>query len=37
MEDAKVNTALLTPSFVRTFTPEQVPTLKILIVDGEAS
>jgi amino acid adenylation domain-containing protein len=34
---ARINTAMLTPSFVRTFTPEQVPTLKTLILGGEAS
>lgn len=36
MKVARVNTALLTPSFVRTFTPDQVPTLETLIVGGEA-
>jgi amino acid adenylation domain-containing protein len=33
---AKVNTALLTPSFVRTLSPAQVPTLTTLVVGGEA-
>ena len=36
MEDAGVNTAMLTPSFVRTFTPSQLPSLKTLVVGGEA-
>ena len=36
MSDAKVSVAMLTTSFVRTFSPEQVPTLKTLVVGGEA-
>lgn len=32
---SRVNTAMLTPSFVTTFTPEQVPDLKLLILGGE--
>lgn len=35
MRKAKVNMASLTPSFVRTFTPEQVPQLKTLVLGGE--
>nr|POE50466.1 cyclochlorotine synthetase [Quercus suber] len=33
---AKVNTAMLTPSFVNTFTPDEVPTLTTLVLGGEA-
>jgi amino acid adenylation domain-containing protein len=36
IKDVKVNMALLTPSFVRTFSPDQVPSLQTLIVGGEA-
>ncbi|GFP57378.1 nonribosomal peptide synthetase lcsA [Trichoderma asperellum] len=32
---ARINTAMLTPSFVRTFTPDQVPNLKTLVLGGE--
>lgn len=37
MAAAQVNTALLTPSFVRTLKPEKVPSLSTLIIGGEAS
>ncbi|UKZ82422.1 NRPS [Trichoderma virens FT-333] len=37
MREARVNTAMLTPSFVRTFTPEQVPSLRLLVLGGEPS
>lgn len=36
INDFKVNTAFLTPSFASTFGPDQVPTLRTLIVGGEA-
>ncbi|GAM86382.1 nonribosomal peptide synthetase [Dothideomycetidae sp. 11243] len=36
INEARINTAFLTPSFANTFTPEQVPTLKTLILGGEA-
>ncbi|KND86848.1 Nonribosomal peptide synthetase 8 [Tolypocladium ophioglossoides CBS 100239] len=36
ISSARANTALLTPSFARTLLPNQVPTLKTLIVGGEA-
>jgi amino acid adenylation domain-containing protein len=35
MVAARVNTAMLTPSFVRTFTPDQVPCLQTLVTGGE--
>nr|POF13536.1 nonribosomal peptide synthetase 1 [Quercus suber] len=34
---ASVNTAMLTPSFVNTFSPDEVPTLKTLVLGGEAA
>jgi amino acid adenylation domain-containing protein/thioester reductase-like protein len=37
MSTSKVNTAMLTPSFVRTFTPDQVPHLTTLVLGGEAA
>ena len=37
MRQAKVNAAMLTPSFLRTFEPEDVPDLKLLILSGEAA
>nr|POF13537.1 nonribosomal peptide synthetase easa [Quercus suber] len=33
---ARVNAAMLTPSFVQTFTPSEVPTLKTVVLAGEA-
>jgi amino acid adenylation domain-containing protein len=36
INSARVNTAILTPSFTRTFSPEQVPTLEMLVFAGEA-
>ncbi|KAL6812971.1 hypothetical protein GGI42DRAFT_313353 [Trichoderma sp. SZMC 28013] len=35
--DAKVNITLLTPTVVKTLTPESVPSLKTLILGGEAA
>ncbi|OJD40380.1 non-ribosomal peptide synthetase [Diplodia corticola] len=35
MNRMQVNWALLTPSFVRTLSPEKLPTLKALVVGGE--
>jgi amino acid adenylation domain-containing protein/thioester reductase-like protein len=34
---AQINTAMLTPSFVRTFTPDEVPSLKTLVFGGESA
>lgn len=36
INEARCNTALLTPSFIRTLDPKQVPTLKTLASGGEA-
>ena len=36
MEDMKVNFASLTPSVVRSIKPQQVPSLEVLILTGEA-
>ncbi|KAJ4163461.1 hypothetical protein LMH87_005185 [Akanthomyces muscarius] len=36
MNEARCNTALLTPSFIRTIDPDLVPTLKTLASGGEA-
>nr|POE50100.1 nonribosomal peptide synthetase dtxs1 [Quercus suber] len=36
MENVRVNTAMLTPSFVNTFTPNEVPALATLVLGGEA-
>ncbi|KAJ3496477.1 hypothetical protein NLG97_g2624 [Lecanicillium saksenae] len=36
INEAKCNTALLTPSFIRTLNPQQVPTLRTLASGGEA-
>nr|UMZ45380.1 hypothetical protein [Paramyrothecium roridum] len=36
IESAKVNHALLTPSFLKTLRPERVPSLKTLVLGGEA-
>ncbi|KAH7042794.1 non-ribosomal peptide synthetase [Macrophomina phaseolina] len=35
INEARVNTAMLTPSFARTFVPDEVPTLQTLILGGE--
>lgn len=35
INNARVNTAMLTPSFAKTLTPKQVPHLKKLVVGGE--
>lgn len=36
INDSNTNVAMLTPSFTTTFTPAQVPSLKTLILGGEA-
>lgn len=36
IEQAKINTAILTPTFVKTLSPESVPSLKTLFLCGEA-
>ena len=36
MTEMKVNIAMLTPTFVSTFSPDQVPTLETLALGGEA-
>ncbi|KAL5349638.1 hypothetical protein ACLOAV_004668 [Pseudogymnoascus australis] len=37
IQDQKVNWAILTPTFARTLRPEDVPSLKVLVVGGEAN
>uniref|UniRef100_A0A8H7KCL4 Carrier domain-containing protein n=1 Tax=Bionectria ochroleuca TaxID=29856 RepID=A0A8H7KCL4_BIOOC len=36
IQDCKVNWAMLTPSFARTIRPESVPSIKLLMLTGEA-
>ncbi|KAL7925985.1 hypothetical protein ACQKWADRAFT_281461 [Trichoderma austrokoningii] len=36
IQDVKVTFALLTPSFARTVSPENVPCLETLVLGGEA-
>ncbi|RYP75268.1 hypothetical protein DL771_002488 [Monosporascus sp. 5C6A] len=37
IRDTRVNSAFLTPSFVRTIKPAEVPSLSLLVVGGESS